>query len=279
MSYTLFSPAKINLCLHVTGYDPKTSFHHLESVVAFARWGDFLYITPSDHFSMTLTGTIKNVPIDNHNILYKTIDILQKHHIHVPPLQITIEKHIPTGAGLGGGSSNAATFLLWVQKYLYPTLSDKALNHIALEIGADVPICLYRKTALMKGFGEKITPLDAPTPPLLCLLVKPRHALCTKEIFTALNNKHNPSIPTDTDIIGYAFTSGRNDLTAPAFKQAPILKEIITSLGASEALKSDMTGSGSACFALYNTVQQMNKAITALHIVDPNLWIQSTIIF
>ena len=92
MSYTLFSPAKINLCLHVTGYNPLTSYHHLESVVLFANWGDVLHIAFDKHFSLFVNGEIANIPVDESNILYKTIRVLEKHNFNIPPLKMTLEK-------------------------------------------------------------------------------------------------------------------------------------------------------------------------------------------
>lgn len=274
--YSLLSPAKINLALHVTG-QREDGYHLLESFIVFAPWGDELLIKESDKNELIVSGDYAGqTPTDEKNLIWKAYHFLeQEYQLTLPKFQIALKKNIPTGAGLGGGSSNAARLLKFWHNLYASHIPFDILIKTSVKIGADIPVCIYGKNAIVKNIGDDITPLPRMGQKYYCLLVKPKNSLETKLIFQTLDNKNNP--PLDNQNPDEILSTGRNDLETPAKKILPIIGEIIIILS-KYAVKSAMSGSGSACFGLFHAKDDLQKARKELSLLGEELFYAETFI-
>lgn len=255
--YDVPAPAKLNLFLHITGRRPD-GYHLLQSVFMLIDWCDTL------HFELRKDGQISRTDLcDSNNHQTSTPEKLPAQDLTVraahalkaacgTPLgvHISLEKRIPSQAGMGGGSSDAASCLLALQRLWGVRLPTEDFKKLALSLGADVPFFLSGGHAWVEGIGEKITPIALPASRFL--VVKPVAGLSTKNIFGARNLKRD----TTTAILeGFAaktndqiFKFGHNDLQPVAQVLCP---QIVQSLDwlSEHQLEGRMTGSGSAVFA------------------------------
>lgn len=260
------APAKINLTLHVIG-QRADGYHLLDSLVVFADVGDRLWLTPGDAMSMEITGPFaQGVPADARNLVWRAAQAagVTGH--------ITLEKNLPHGAGLGGGSADAAALL----RSLY---GDRAEQGIGLEktltLGADVPVCMSAAPQRMQGVGEKLTYLW-PIPELHMVLVNPRVAVPTPEVFKRLEGKQNApmgAVPQTNDLSHFIdwLATQRNDLQPPAVAFAPLIDDTLSALDGARLVR--MSGSGSTCFGIYDdaaAAADVAKAISATH---PDWWV------
>ncbi|WP_299691821.1 4-(cytidine 5'-diphospho)-2-C-methyl-D-erythritol kinase [uncultured Tateyamaria sp.] len=259
----VFAPAKINLTLHVTG-QRADGYHLLDSLVMFADVGDTLRLTPASQLSMSVTGPLSDgVPSDHRNLVWQAA-------IHARWTgHIDLEKHLPHGAGIGGGSSDAAALL-------------RAANFAgdASALGADVPVCLHGRAARMSGIGEVIRPVDG-LPQLHAVLVNPGVHVPTPRVFAALTHKDNPAMSTlPTAQTAGAFVQWlrdqRNDLEAPAVSAQPVIADVLkalTKVACGGVVR--MSGSGATCFALFQNKGQAELAAKDLAGVHPDWWVRA----
>lgn len=160
-SLSRVAPAKINLCLHVTGQRPD-GYHLLESLVVFTQFGDRLTVSPSSEDVFTITGPhATGLPVGPENLVLRARDLLREETGHVEPVAIKLEKNLPAASGMGGGSSDAASTLILLNALWKLGLEQDRLARIALKLGADVPMCLSETPLIARGIGEDITPLSA----------------------------------------------------------------------------------------------------------------------
>lgn len=252
---TLHSPAKINLFLQILGRRPD-GYHDLASLFQAIDLHDTLHFTLDS--VDTLTCTDPTIPTDDRNLVIKAANLFRKKTGLNFGVKILLEKRIPHQAGLGGGSSNAAT-TLWALNQLHgnpATIQD--LIKWSGEIGSDITFFLSEGTAFCTGRGEKLEHLPA-LPKTTLWIVKPSEGLSTPQVFKQLNlahlSKHNPQ-----DVLK-SFTSSAplyiNDLEPPAFALMPQLAALKEFLKASGFHTVMMSGSGSAFFC-------MGKAISPL---------------
>lgn len=191
--------------------------------------------------------------------------------------EITLDKHLPAAAGIGGGSSDAAACLRALARLTGARLPDDVLS-----LGADVPVCLLARAARMRGIGEEVTPL-ARLPVLHAVLVNPRVAVSTPAIFKRLARHDNPAMPervpgwhTAENLIHWLATQ-RNDLEEPATAEAPVIADVLQKIAASEGCAlARMSGSGATCFGLYPDAQAARQAADALRRDEPEWWIMPT---
>jgi 4-diphosphocytidyl-2-C-methyl-D-erythritol kinase len=261
--YDVTAPAKLNLFLHITGRRPD-GYHLLQSVFMLIDWCDTL------HFELRSDGQITRedltetqaAPLSGINVLpaddltVRAAKALQKACGTSLGVHIGLTKRIPSKAGMGGGSSDAASCLLALQRLWGVSLSPAVLQNLALSLGADVPFFLSGGHAWVEGVGEKITPISLPKADFV--VVKPPAGLSTPDIFSA------PSLKRDTEtatILGFAANAngeknsitklvefGRNDLQPVASMMCPQIGQSLDWLAAQQ-LRGRMTGSGSAVFA------------------------------
>ena len=248
------APAKLNLFLHVTGRRPD-GYHLLQSVFVLLDWHDTLHFERRAGAAVSREDLGAALPVDD--LTLRAARALQQATGCSEGAHIRIDKRLPAEAGMGGGSSDAASCLLALNRLWGLRLPLAALEKIGLALGADVPFFLGGHAAWVEGVGERITPVDLP--PARFAVVKPPRGLATQDIFG------HPTLKRDTDgatISGFAadpWGFGRNDLEPVARQLCPEVGEAIEWLG-SQALQARMTGSGSAVFALLPPGQSLGQA-------------------
>jgi len=278
----LRAPAKINLYLHVTGCRPD-GFHELDSLVVFAGVGDSVSYLPGGAARLEITGPEAGALADldaEDNLAMKAARRLA-HELDRPfDGVLTLDKHLPSAAGLGGGSADAAAVLQLLCNRWNITSTDIDLSQIGLSLGADVPVCLQPAATLVSGVGEKLKP-SGRLPAAHLVIVNPRQALSTAEVFGKFAGPHRAEDPLDRDIDDVAMLAAElgkrsNDLEAPATALAPVIGDVLDQLAATVGcLLSRMSGSGASCFGLYATETQAWEGAAALKAVQPNWWINA----
>jgi 4-diphosphocytidyl-2-C-methyl-D-erythritol kinase len=245
--YDISAPAKLNLFLHITGRRAD-DYHLLQSVFMLIDWCDTL------HFQVRTDGQISRedltwaLPQDD--LITQAAKALQA-RVQCPlGVHIGITKSIPAQAGMGGGSSDAASTLLALNRLWKLNLPLETLSQIGLALGADVPFFLGGHNAWVEGIGEKITPLELPSARFV--VAKPDTGLETRLIFSDPELKRDSKTAIISgfaaDTYGNIFEYGRNDLQAVAQKLCPGVTQALVWLE-SQGLSGRMTGSGSAVFA------------------------------
>ena len=244
----VLAPAKLNLFLHITGRRPD-GYHLLQSVFMLIDWYDTL------HFEIRPNGQISredlSLPLPADDLITRAARLLQQTSGTQLGAHIAIDKSIPAQAGMGGGSSDAATCLLALNKLWNLHYSVNQLALLGLQLGADVPFFIRGHNAWVEGIGEIMTPVTLP--PAQFAVVKPPEGLVTSKIFgnEALKRDTKPATISVFAADPYGF--GHNDLQPVAQRLCPQISESIAWLEsarlASLVVKGRMTGSGSAVFA------------------------------
>ncbi len=237
------APAKLNLFLHITGRRAD-GYHLLQSVFMLIDWCDTL------HFELRANGKISRedltTPLPADDLAINAARALQLATGSTLGAHISIAKSIPAQAGMGGGSSDAASTLLALNRLWQLNLTKQQLAHIGLQLGADVPFFIHGSNAWVEGIGEKITPIDLPKAHFL--VVKPASGLSSQAIFTDSSLKRDSPNAIISGFAAYPFSFGQNDLQAVAQKLSPDVSTALNWLG-KLGLQPRMTGSGSAVFA------------------------------
>ena len=241
--YDIPAPAKLNLFLHITGRRAD-GYHLLQSAFMLIDWCDTL------HFDLRPQGQISREdllhPLPPDDLILRAARALQQATGTSQGAHIGIEKRLPAQAGMGGGSSDAASTLLALNHLWQLHLGLDALATIGLTLGADVPFFLHGRHAWVEGVGEHITPLDLPATSIL--VVKPEVGLETARIFSAPDLKRDTKPATITGFAADPFGFGHNDLQPVAQRLCPGVTQALDWLAAL-GLQGRMTGSGSAVFA------------------------------
>jgi 4-diphosphocytidyl-2-C-methyl-D-erythritol kinase len=237
------APAKLNLFLHVTGRRAD-GYHLLQSVFVLVDWHDVLHVELRPGGALSREDAGAPVPADD--LVLRAAKALQTATGCTSGAHVVLDKRLPVQAGMGGGSSDAASCLLALNRLWRTALPLPQLEAIGLALGADVPFFLRGHDAWVEGIGERIAPVDVP--PSRFLVVKPAAGLETAAIF------RDPGLRRDTEpaiLSGFAANPlqfGRNDLQPVAERLCPQVGEALRWL-ASQGLAGRMTGSGSAVFA------------------------------
>ena len=280
---TLTAPAKLNLNLRITGRRAD-GYHLLDSVVVFTEFGDRLTIRRTrdpdlDGDRLNITGPFsRDMPaLDADNICLRAVQAFRAADGVCGPLHIELDKQIPAGAGLGGGSSDAAVILRHLNDTSPQPLSAERLADVALSLGADVPVCLAGAAQRMTGIGENLDRL-LPAPTGEVVLARPDIALSTADVFARLNLA-SPARPADSgadiDIGSDCGAETRtdaatliaigNDLRAAAEELAPSIADLLSALAACAGNRAaQMSGSGSACFGLFRDKASADAAAVRL---------------
>jgi 4-diphosphocytidyl-2-C-methyl-D-erythritol kinase len=278
----LLAPAKVNLALHVTGRRAD-GYHLLDSIAVFTDVGDGVEIEEANGPSLSITGPFAaHAPGDTSDLASRAAAAFFEHTGRKPAAAIRVEKNIPAGAGLGGGSADAAAVLDGLNRHFAVGLSSADLAAIGLPLGADVPMCLAGRALRARGIGESIHAIEG-WPPLPMVLVWPGRTVSTGEVFRALARRDNrplgepPKNPT-ADSLAAWLANCRNDLEAPALAIAPQIGEALAALRASDGcLLARMSGSGSACFGLHRTETDARLAAARLKEARSGWWIVSAL--
>lgn len=260
-----FAPAKINLTLHVTG-QRADGYHLLDSLVVFAGVGDHLRVTPAARMALRVSGPrAAGVPEDARNLCWRAAEAFGA------PVAIALEKHLPAAAGIGGGSSDAAAVLRAMARAF-----GRGFQGDALALGADVPVCLWGRSARMAGIGETVTPLALPR--LQAVLVNPGIEVPTPVVFRGLRCKANPpmaALPAPEALIPW-LAAQRNDLEPPALEAAPEIGAVLAALRDRGAALARMSGSGATCFGLFESQAAAREAAEQLQRAQPGWWVVAT---
>jgi 4-diphosphocytidyl-2-C-methyl-D-erythritol kinase len=264
--------AKVNLALHVLGRRVD-GYHELDSVVAFADYGDQLTLENSDEVQLTVTGPFaRHVPADLDNLVLRAHALLRG-HVDCPPVAFTLEKNLPVAAGIGGGSADAAAALRGLLRLTGKTVPPSLLLDIALRLGADVPACLNGKPVRMQGVGETLTPLATP-PNGAIVLINPLVTCSTASVFKMLGLANGQIFRTALDPEDQA--RWRNDLTDVAIDVVPEIAQVLEALHSIDGLNAvRMSGSGATCFGLADSAASATRAAAQLQRQHPNWWIVS----
>ena len=241
--YDVPAPAKLNLFLHVTGRRPD-GYHLLQSVFMLIDWADTL------HFDGRQDGRIvrhdRGTPLPPDDLIVRAARLLQSASGCPLGADIHVEKHIPTQAGMGGGSSDAATTLLALNRLWQLHWPLPRLQSLGLQLGADVPFFLGGHNAWVEGVGEQITPIELPSGRFL--VIKPTAGLDTARIFQHPQLERATKTATIADFAADHFGFGHNDLQPVAEMLCPEVTKALKILK-SAGFQARMTGSGSAVFA------------------------------
>lgn len=260
MTIEAFAPAKINLTLHVTG-QREDGYHLLDSLVVFANIGDRLTFDPAPAMRLDVSGPFAlGVPTDARNLVWRAAALAGV------TARISLEKALPHGAGIGGGSADAAAVLR--------ALGAEA--H-AVSLGADVSVCLLDVPQRMCGIGEDVMPVGG-VPPLDLVLVNPGVHVPTPEVFKRLRRKTNAPMQDRLRWVdGRAFLAWladqRNDLQAPAASGNPAILAALKALKGADIAR--MSGSGSTCFGVYPSADAARAAAEAVSAKQPRWWVRA----
>ncbi|MCE3232269.1 MAG: ispE [Rickettsiaceae bacterium] len=273
----MLAPAKLNLFLHVTG-KREDGYHLLESLMIPLSIGDEVRVGQSDKLELQITGPFAATIANSYdNIVLKAAQLLAEKAGRKPDVKIALEKNIPVGAGLGGGSADAAAVLKLLNDLWQLGFSTEKLMEIGLELGADVPFCVMGKPALVTGIGEVIKPVDK-LPDLNILLVNPNKHLSTPEVFKyepiIFSDELGLTIPKDITEFIDLLQKQHNALEANAVSIIPDIAEVLSIIGQQDGcLLARMSGSGATCFGIFNNKASLEMALGAIKKGNPGWWV------
>lgn len=259
------APAKLNLTLRVVGRRPD-GYHLLDSVVAFTRLGDTLELRPGGHLSLTADGPFAaGLPLTDNNLIVRAASHLATTLERRPAVSFRLTKRLPAAAGIGGGSADAAAALRLLARFWSLPPDDQALQSVAVQIGADVPVCLRSRRSHMSGIGDVVSALP-PEDASPVVLANPGVALSTADVFRALKLPRRQLPDTEP-----------NDLMAPAVSLAPQIADVLAAIRTTVGCRTvAMSGSGPTCFGIFETLAQANAAATQLKAAHPPWWVAAT---
>lgn len=275
-----FAPAKVNLSLKILGRRPD-GYHLLDSLVAFADIGDWVTATPADQLSLSLAGPRAGdlAGLDpKDNLVLRAAEALRRLCGVGAGAHLTLEKHLPAAGGIGGGSSDAAAALRALTALWGVSPDPTALQALALDLGADVPVCLAAAPTRMGGIGETLSPLGSIAAAGI-VLVNPGAPTPTGAVFKALAGLFSAAMeppgplgPDPRDLAAAVAALG-NDLEAPAMACTPEIAAVLDALRAApECLAAAMSGSGATCFALTQDRAGAERTAARLRAAAPSGW-------
>ena len=277
--------AKINLGLRILRRRPD-GYHDIESCMLPIGWADQLTVeiaTGATEDSYEIAGLAGELPIER-NLIYKAVQLLRAHYHEIPPLRLKLEKRIPSEAGLGGGSADAAYTLLAVNELCHLGLSTAQLETLAGELGSDCPFFIQSRPVLVTGRGEVLTPLTMPSALLSkwLLVVKPPIGMSTAEAYRQVT-RHPEAEGKLAALLERPIGEWRelivNDFEPVVFAHYPELAALRDRLYRYGALYAAMSGSGTALFALFadNPLSSSTATVPsslAAHLADLPVWLE-----
>ncbi|MCB9988484.1 MAG: 4-(cytidine 5'-diphospho)-2-C-methyl-D-erythritol kinase [Rhodospirillales bacterium] len=284
----LFAPAKVNLYLHITG-KRADGYHLLDSLMGFVDVGDEITITPAPHFDFAVDGPfaggfsaeeLSTAPHSTNLVVravYKLADALNR----TPDFKITLTKNLPLTSGMGGGSSDAATAIWGILEH-WDTRPQSVpdLTDLLLSLGAELPVCLSCRPALVSGIGETVHPAP-PMGEVPVLLINPGKPCSTATIFKNFHGPYHTPVTwparfeKTNDLISY-LARLENSLTDEAVKLVPEISSVLDILTAQEGcVLARMSGAGATCFGLFGTEAETIAAAARIKKIHPEWWIAS----
>lgn len=263
------APAKLNLYLHVIGRRDD-GYHLLDSLVAFADFGDVLHATLGDGLSLDITGPFAAaLQAEPDNLVLRAGRALAQAAGVPARARLTLEKRLPVASGIGGGSADAAAALRLLQRLWHCTPPPDVLHRLALGLGADVPVCLHGQPVRMGGIGERLDEAP-PLPPCGVLLVNPGVTLATPAVFRTRTGPFSapaelPAAWADAATLAGTLHALKNDLEPPARALQPVIGGVLQAIAAQPGcLLARMSGSGATCFGLFPSQAAASQAADAL---------------
>lgn len=266
------APAKINLALHLRRRRGD-GYHDLETLFVFSDFGDALEVGAETGLHLSVTGPFATAAVGGgDNLVLRAARVLADAAGLPGDARLTLDKHIPVAAGLGGGSVDAAATLRVLNRFWGLDWPLERLAEIGATLGADVPACVHGQTVAGNGRGDILSPVDpavaddiAGTP---ILLVNPRVAVSTGPVFAAWNG-------VDLGPLEHtAWRRARNDLTRPATGLAPVIADVLATLEKSGAALARMSGSGATCFALFDDITSRDQVAADIALQHASWWIK-----
>ncbi len=235
------SPAKLNLFLHITGRR-EDGYHELQSIFQLIDLTDWLQFTQTVDLDISIAG-LDSVDLE-HNLIYKAINLLKPYAQKISGLLIAIEKNIPMGAGLGGGSSNAASTLIVVNQLWQCGLTTEQLAALGLQLGADVPVFVHGRNAWAEGIGEQLTFIDLDQKQYIVL--KPDCFISTQLLFSqkTLTRNTKPSTFCAYQLKPFNFGNNFTALAASLYLEVNEALQYLNQFGTAK-----LTGTGACVFA------------------------------
>ena len=249
--------AKINLGLDVLG-KRDNGYHDVRMVMQTIYLYDNVTLTRTKEAGIQVETNLSYLPVDQNNIAYKAAKLLMDEFDIQEGVHIKLDKRIPVAAGMAGGSSNAAAVLVGMNRLFHLGLKQKDLMERGVSLGADVPYCVMRGTALAEGIGEELSPLD-PMPKCYILVAKPGISVSTKLVYEALDTKEiveHPDIDgviaglKKQDVRQVAAAMG-NVLEGVTIEKYPVIETIKDAMKEAGALNAMMSGSGPTVFGIF----------------------------
>lgn len=262
--------AKINLGLDVVR-KREDGYHEVRMIMQTINLYDKITLRRQDRPGIRVTTNLNYLPVNEDNLVYKAAKLLMDEFHVKQGLKIDLNKFIPVAAGMAGGSSDAAAVLVGTNRMFRLGLTKKQLMERAVKIGADVPYCVMRGTALAEGIGEKLTPLP-PMPPCHILIAKPKVHVSTKFVYGNLRAnelKEHPDIDGQLDALEkgnlkeLAARMG-NVLETVTIPEYPVINQIKQIMLEGGALNAMMSGSGPTVFGLFDDEEAARRTYQIL---------------
>jgi 4-diphosphocytidyl-2-C-methyl-D-erythritol kinase len=276
--------AKVNLTLAVRGRRGD-GYHELVTLITFAAVHDVVTLDPMAGEKLTVTGPFARA-IDGENLLSRTLALVRETDPGLRLGSVDLIKNLPVAAGLGGGSADAAALLRAIRRANEGRAGGVPWLEIAARLGADVPMCLAGKPALVWGKGESIAPLRR-LPQINAVIINPRVPLATARVFAALSSGPAPAgepapVPPELcdleGLLDYLRAHG-NGLEPAAARLQPQIAEIKAVLSAQADCRfAAMSGSGPTCFGIFTSTAGARRAAAAVAISRPHWWVEATVL-
>lgn len=263
--------AKVNLGLDVIG-KRADGYHEVRMIMQTVKLYDRITMEKNDSGEILLSTNLPYLPVNEKNLVYRAIDMIRQAYDITEGVTANIVKRIPVAAGMAGGSSDAAAAFVGMNQLFQLGITQQKLMEYGVKLGADIPYCIMRGTALSEGIGEILTPLP-PIPNCWFLIVKPTFSMSTKFVY---ENLHLDQVAVHPDIDGMSDALHRRDLVGVTDRMANVLeqvteahypaigeiKDIMRKEGALNAL---MSGSGSTVFGIFKSKETAEKAAAACY--------------
>ena len=277
MQIYLKARAKINVSLDILG-KRADGYHEMQMVMQTLDLHDTIYIKRIEKPRIKVVTSLVWLPTDERNLAYRAADLLRREYKIEDGIFIHIKKNIPVSAGLAGGSSDCAATLVGIKKLFDLPILTKELLQMGQTLGADVPFCIMRGTALAKGIGEKLTRL-APHPAVHVLLAKPPISVSTASVFQKFDVNLVTKNPNTDKIIQYIRNKNRrgiagelcNVLESVTMEQYPIIAALKASMLEHKALGALMSGSGPTVFGYFRSKGEAYRAMEQMKIDYPSV--------
>lgn len=280
------APAKVNLALHIVERLPD-GYHRLDSIAVFTDIGDRLEaeLRQDGELQLVIEGEFaEGLPIAD-NLILRAAKLLQQRAAIPLGANIRLWKHVPVGAGLGGGSADAAAALRLLNRVWGAGLSDVVLAELGGQLGADIPACVFSGAVRMEGIGEQLSPV-LHVPQFSLVLAYPNAPLWTPDVYRAMTGKvfsgilpALPGIGADRAEWLEWLKVTHNDLEAASRELSPHIEAMIGALRRNAGcMLARMSGSGSACFGVFETVEQAVGAQKFLKRQHPEWWMQAALV-